>query len=64
MDDNLEFVETAATTRGSMRGTREVVRGRRRTRRRRAEIGAEEEGKCCLIAVTELSGLGSRSLRT
>ena len=61
----MEFVETAATTRGAMRGTREVVRGSKRTRRRRkAEIDAEEEGKCCLIAVTELSGLGSRSLRT
>ena len=48
-----------------MRGTREVVRGRRRRRRRsRAEIDAEEEGECFLIAVTELSGLGSRSLRT
>ena len=36
-----------------MRGTREVVRGSKRTRRRRkAEIDAEEEGKCCLIAVT------------
>ena len=55
-DDNCELVETAATTRGSMRGTKEDVRGRRRRRRsstaeRDTEKEKEEKDTICLILV-------------
>ena len=53
-DDNCELVETAATTRGSMRGTKEDVRGRRRRRRSSTaerDTEKEKEGTFCLILV-------------